>query len=175
MLRIAECCESAFNKISRYRTDYEDAATEKLKLPSKRDLRQLKECLQLKFKGDPTLLGSFKIKALIFQDIAPLVSLRWSNSWSKSIWRCGNLISVGSSNVFIFWITNLPKDIKCWKSCITLTSNQHNVHFFPLEGLLFRIYNIPYLFLRFVTRGLQNINIHKRNYLVFFIILAFWG
>ena len=49
VLRIAECCKSAFNKMSRYRTHYEDTATEKLKLPSKRDLRQLKECLRLKF------------------------------------------------------------------------------------------------------------------------------
>ena len=64
VLRIAECCESAFNKMSRYRTDYEDAATEKLKLLSKRDLRQLKECLRLKFKGDPTLFRS-KIKITI--------------------------------------------------------------------------------------------------------------
>ena len=63
VLRIAECCESAFNKISRYRTDYEDAATEKLKLPSKRDLRQLKECLQLKFKGDPTLFRKLQNKS----------------------------------------------------------------------------------------------------------------
>ena len=29
VLRRAECCKSAFNKTSRYMTDYEDAATEK--------------------------------------------------------------------------------------------------------------------------------------------------
>ena len=88
MLRIAECCDCTFNKmiIKRYRIDYEDPATEKLKLLSKRDLRQLKECLRLKFKGDPTLFRkpflSFKFFWASYAPNTPHVFTCTSISWA---------------------------------------------------------------------------------------------
>ena len=42
VLKIAECCEAAFNNMVRYRTHCWDPSSDQLKLPSKRDMKVIK-------------------------------------------------------------------------------------------------------------------------------------
>ena len=119
-----------------------------------------------------------------------MVQYQYENYTQHPVTRESRCLAVGQnifpSILFLFsslkalWLVRFVEvRHKMLKILHYTNDNQHNVHFFFLRKVCYseyqHIYNIPYSFLRFVTRGVQNINIHKRNYLVFFIILAFLG